>query len=962
MGYFAAFRDFHDGDYEDAERSFRSERSSSIKTIDSRWIDSICYETMLGECYYHMGHLDEALGHYTAAVQLVVAHSEWMRRVQFPAMIPPSGSAVQIPWGVSTRKARRGRFPKEMSTGQGRIDNNEPFRRGGVVQRAYLRPIHVQEIIRCTTLAIRRRAQLLGPARQYDMLTEELVAKFSLRPGRLNHWSESWIDIQLGVALMAAGKEDQALPHLQRSLLIAGEFDHPLTSIGLLELGRLALSGGNYPAALRFFEEATYSAVHYPDPGILEEAFRGAALAYMLDNRKGVYPRLAFAAAWAKRKRLGQLHVSLLLLQAENYAVLGETSQAALLLQAAQQATGRRDMAVGRLGARYAFLRALVFFQQHKIADGNAALATATGYMQRGSYWLFHIKYADRLYTSGTIPARTAMDLYTNVLRDPQPADWAADPMESMAVLMTPHPGPIERWFEVAMERKAHETALEIADRARRHRFYSSLAFGGRLVSLRRILEGPDEGLDRQSLLLRQDLLARYPAYEQHRQQVRVIRDQLKAMPLVAVDQKALQKQSSLLGQLADHCALQEAVLRQMAVRREPAGLVFPPLRSTKEIQESLPDGHAVLVFFATSRHLYGFLLNNERYTYWRVGAPAALQQKIVGLLRAMGHYQANHELAIDEVKSDAWKQEAQQVLEALLAGSRVDLAKEFDELAIVPDGLLWYVPFEALQVKVDGKLRPLISRFRIRYAPTASLATSVGPAANPTGNTAVVTGRLYPRDDEAIAQNALARMADVLPGTVGIKTPLPAPSSIYASLFDRLIVLDDLALNGGPYSWAPVPIDRGRPGSSLGDWLSLPWDGPREVILPGFHTAAETSLKGLDPTTAGHELFLAVCGLMSGGSRTILLSRWRTGGATSFDLVREFAQELPHTSPAEAWRRSVFLTAGSRLNLEQEPRIKRTVTDEPPKANHPFFWSGYLLIDSGSPPAAAEEEPKPAG
>ena len=107
-----------------------------------------------------------------------------------------------------------------------------------------------------------------------------------------------------------------------------------------------------------------------------------------------------------------------------------------------------------------------------------------------------------------------------------------------------------------------------------------------------------------------------------------------------------------------------------------------------------------------------------------------------------------------------------------------------------------------------------------------------------------------------------------------------------------------------------------------------------------------------------GREIFLSVCGLMASGGRTLLLSRWRTGGQTSFDLVREFAQELPHASPTEAWQRSVFLAAGSRLNLEAEPRIKRTATEEPPTANHPFFWAGYLLIDSGTAPKKADPEP----
>ncbi len=57
-------------------------------------------------------------------------------------------------------------------------------------------------------------------------------------------------------------------------MLAGGEYDHPLTSVALLELGRLALAQATMPAASKYFDEATYAAVNYPDYGVLEEAFR----------------------------------------------------------------------------------------------------------------------------------------------------------------------------------------------------------------------------------------------------------------------------------------------------------------------------------------------------------------------------------------------------------------------------------------------------------------------------------------------------------------------------------------------------------------------------------------------------------------------------------------------------------------------------------------------------------------
>lgn len=980
--YHAAFAEFYEGEYKTALDRFLAESRSSIKTSQSRWIDSICYETMCGECYYHMGHFNKALTHYTSAIELYLAFPNWMVQVQFPSSIRPDpGVHKPVPWSGGRRpQAALGQYPTTMMIGQGQIDVNSQIQRGGVIERATLYPIEPAEIVRCTTLAIRRRAQILGPLASHDPVFENLITALSHRPGPPNHWSEAWINLELGLALAAGGREGQAVPVLQRGVIAAGEFVHPLTSTAHLELGRLAAIRGDYAVASQHFEEASYAAFYYPDAGVLEEAFRYAALVHLMANRKGMLAALAPALQWSRAggSRLRQLQTSLLLLAAENNLVLGESAQAASLLEEARLVIGRRQMGQGRIGARRNFLSATALFQQRKTAEGEAILAETMKFMRQSSLWLFQISLADNFFAAGNggaSSARTAVDLYQMVLRDPQPMDWAADPMESLAVLTTPHGLIYEHWFEAVMVRKERETAIEVADRARRHRFLSTLSLGGRLESLRWVLEGPKEMLSQQALLQRQDLLTRFPEYEDLRQRAERMRKTLAGLPLASEDAETLRKQTQGLTQLAGIGHRQEAVLREMAVRREPAELAFPPLRTTAEIQKSLPKGHAILIFFATSRALHGFLLNNERYTDWQVStSPQGVGRQTAALLREMGHYQQNHELTLKDLSESKWRQAAREILNTLLKGSRADFSTKFDELAIVPDGVLWYLPFEALQVEVDGQTHPLIARFRIRYAPTAALAAAPPGWGRRRGHTGVVVGRLYSKLDEEATRTAFTQITKQITGCVAIRSPLPAPSPIYATLLDRLIVLDDLAVTSdlGAYGWSPLPLDRGKSIGSLSDWLLLPWGKPEEIILPGFHTASEESLKRVSRATPGNEVFLAVCGLMSSGARTILLSRWRSGGQTSLDLIREFTQELPHTTPADAWQRAVLVVVSSPLSLENEPRIKRSTSEESPRSNHPFFWAGYMLVDGGTgvaqpepaqpPPAAKINKPNPPG
>jgi CHAT domain-containing protein len=969
QNYFGGFVPFFDGDYRTAVETFLAEGRSAIKTVNARWIDSICYHTMSGECFYHMGDFPKALEHYSSALTLISQYSQWMLRVQFPMTIQAASPAAykSVPWGASTRGAKIATF-HSMLIGMGQLDNYTPSVQGGVIAMPQLKPIDALEIVRCSALAIRRHTELMGPVGLYDPLAASVMAKLAARPGPPNHYSEAWIDVQLGLALQAAGRDAQAIAMLQRSILVAGEYDHPLTPTALLVLGQILMKQGNYTGAAKYFDEATYAAVNFADYEVLEEAFRYGALVHLVTNHKGMFPPLVSAVGWAQARAPRRVYAALLLLAAENAAVLRQTNDAGKLLEQAHYAIGRRTMANGWIGARLQFLTALVDYQQHRIPEGDAAAAAAMSYMRGGSLWLFQINLADNLYTSGavSITARTAMDLYQNLLREPQAADWTTDPMETLGVLTTPHFGPLEHWFEVALDRKDYESAILIGDRIRRHRFFTTQSFGGRLQALRWLLSGPAEVLDKEALLQRQDLLLRYPAYEDLNRQVEQLRKSLAAKPLVAQTQEQFHAQSLALGQVATLSQQQEVMLREIAVRREPAAMVFPPLRATSDVQKSLAPGHAALVFISTSRHTYAFLLDNRRYGYWEVGSMSSIYEKIRTMLRQMGHYEQNAELGIKELSDQQWKQTGKLILDSLLKGSQADFSQPFEELIIVPDGALWYLPFEALQTTVDKQSRSLISRFRIRYLPTFGLIVNDGRGRKPSGHTAVAVGAMLGHDTEAASRAAMEQLARVVPGSEALKTPMPAPSSVYCTLFDRLVVLEDTPSGEGPFSWFPLPSDKGKTGNTLGDWLTLPWAGPEEIVLPGYHTAAENGLKRTVPATAGNEVFLSVCGLMASGARTVLMSRWRTGGQTSYDIVREFVQELPHAAPSDAFQRAVFLTVDSQLNLEGEPRIKRSTSEnELPKATHPFFWAGYMLVDSGGDPrpadAPAAQAPGPA-
>lgn len=960
--YFLAFDSYNAGDFGDAGRIFREAAKTGVRSTEGRWIDSICYHTMIGECFYHMGDLAQALDQYDAALQLFVAHRTWMLRIDFPAAIEPSASTVTstINWGVSKRRSVLGKFPETMLSLQGRPDNAAVLQQGGVVDPQELYPVRVSEIVRCTTLALGRRRELLGPVCPHDPFSAQLVAALSARPAPPNHWSQAWIDVQLGIALASAGRQSEAVPILQRSLLVGGTYEHPMTCYALLELGKLAQEQGKHAAAVDFFAEATYSGAVFGASDVMEEAFRRATTSFMVINKKDVFSYLAPASGWAKARGSRTLYASILVLAAENLASFGQTAPAGALLDQASTVMGRHGLALGAVGARYQYQAAIVSFQRGNLVAGNTALGLAMNYQKNCSKRMFHIAMVDKAYLSGMFTPRIASGLFDDVLREPTAADWALDPMETLGIVTIPHLLPMEHWFELTLHfRKDHQKAFELADRIRRRRFYSSLPLGGRILALRWIMEAPRESLDNAAWLQRQDFLLKYPAYAELARQANAVKTELSRLPLVPGDEDTSKKQVELLASLGKLSGLQELLLHDIALRRDPSEFVFPPIKDLKQMQREMPEGQITLSFLSTARNVYAFALTSDKFQIWQLPEASKIMREVAAMYKGLGMFDRNQALDSKDLAGENWKASAARILDIITNKAKPEIWNQFDEIVVVPDNILWYVPFEILQVTEGKTTVPLSSKARIRYAPTVSLSVPDRRPHKPETNTAVVVGKLMPRDGDEPAATAFDELRGVLPGATRLDPKHPAPSALYGTLFDRLVVLDDIDDVHGPYDWTPVQYDRGKPGSTLGQWFALPWGAPEQVIIPGFHTAAENGHKLVGP---GDEIFLTLCGLMSTGTRTILLSRWRTGGQNGYDLVREFAQELPNTAPALAWQRSVQLARESKLDPDREPRFKPNGKDEPPKAQHPFFWAGYMLVDiSGDPKPPAEPDPEPA-
>ncbi|MEX0641749.1 MAG: hypothetical protein WD468_03560 [Pirellulales bacterium] len=964
--YYAALDAFYMGEYRDAERVLRRETNRGVNSVQGQWIDSVCYHAMLGEVLYQQGRNPEALAEFDQACQLLSAYSNWLLRVNPDPIRPANVTARRVtPWGQSQRQFAPGDVPQMMQIAIGRLDNSQALTQGGIVLQPQYWRINAAEVVRTSALALRRRAELLGPLAPHDPLCRELadvLGRGNLAPA--NHWTSAWIDLERGLAQAGLGKLDEADTLLGRAAIADGQFDHPLTCVALLEQGRIAMLRGDSRRAAQLLAEASFSAYYYENWEALTESAWLGWLNHITTGGAGVYPPLEPIAAWAQTNRLQHMVVKLRLAQAESLLWLGQLPQATALLADTNRRLG--NMRTSLAGIHQLYLQANAQLLLGQVSQGGDLLGQALAAQARGSIRNFQIVRAGQLYDSGGLAPRIATEVYGRLLSDPSPADWVYHPLDAMAVLRSNHDDAFDRWFLAALARKDIPLALEAAEAGKRRRFLSSLPLGGRLAALRTILEAPVSELSPDAVLQRQLILTGYPAYRNLGAIGQKLFGELRAGTILAkdgVDAKSLNDRYDAWSKNADD---RESLLTQIALRRLASSLEFPPLRKTAQLQKNLHQDEALVVFHVAANNLYGFLVTPNDVHAWQAGDVRRLRTTVAGLLRELGNYNATRDLSLEDLKNDRWRVAATEIDKVIFGEAHLDLAKT-KSLAIVPDDVLWYLPFEALVPTGPAPPKVLADLLTIRYAPTASLAVGDTRPFRPAQHTGLVANEFVADKDAGGSVDALQELEQVVAGPVLLPTPLPEPGRLVATLLDELIVLDDVepARDGG-YGWSPLQRSKGAADDTLAKWFALPYGGPERIVLTGFPTAAEQGLKGSRRTSSrggggqpGSEIFQSVCGLMANGARTILLSRWRTGGRTNFDLVREFVQELPNSPAADAWQRACILAREAPLDAAREPRLKRPdAAADMPTAEHPFFWAGYLLVDS-SPRIADEVEPK---
>jgi len=1091
--YYRGVKLIEEGDFTKAALFYQEELRDAVRIGTDQWLDSLCYYAMLGEACYQAGELDEALKNFNAALALSLQYPKWLSRVTYASGVSTVAKPAS-PWGASRRVVPLGVFPPKATIVVGDKITQDRLKKGGAMMEQRAVSIDAAEIIRCTMLATRRRGEILGPLAPFDPKSEEILNLYAKRSVPPNHWSITWLDVLFGIALVQNGRDDDARRVLGEALLMGGQYDHQFTGVALYELGNLYLAAEKPREAAECYYEASISAFHYGDRLLVEESLRRYANARRAAGGNGdPDPVLRNAYLWAKSHKLPLESTSFGLEVAEDMFAAGQTKAAVSALgalNATMKATSGRGLRSSRAADRWNYLQALVHYASGDVAAGDAALKTVVEGERLRSTWALQLRRLDRyvaggLSSNGPITPRNAADLYAVLLREPTAVDWGFRPTESIAIRSLAPPEAYERWFRLLFERDLKDKAFEVAERIRRERFYSTQKYGGRLVSLRYLLTADDALLTTANQTARQAILLAYPALEASLKASKETAAALDALPTVPRDADGRDRQTQLFARLDKLAKEQEAAFRCVVAGRDYVPNVFPPALSVADVQKRLPNETAILSFLDAEGETFGFMIGQNCLDSWRVGPTDRVGAAVSTFLRSLGCVEGTRQVVSADLKEARWKSQGAKLREIVLGASDVEAERfnvVFSKLVVVPDSVLWYLPFEALclpavaatldeetetqtaqtdaengenadagtseavaddaqtaaenaetddldaaysvaddapEAPVDAAddetepqepektasktkkptaskktasqevddassdaettaeskprrrsrsarereeldayeatLVPMISAqdLTIRYSATVALALPNAFGRNAFVDTTVLLGETFPKETRETTDAAFDRLSQAVSKTEGLRRGAlkAVPGSLYATRLRRLVVFDEIVADG--WNWAPVVPSDARRGHGVADWIFAPWGAPRLIVLPALRTPAENALKnGGD----GSEFFLPILAAQSTGADAMLLSRWRTGGRSAFDLSTDFLKNYESEPVADAWKRAVLNLMKRDVVLDEEPRLKTPGrSEEPPKYALPFWWAGYLLIDSGEALSAEE-------
>ncbi len=786
----------------------------------------------------------------------------------------------------------------------------------------------IVEIMRGLAIASYRRRILLGPLAAEDRLASQLLEATKFPAGARLPITDSLIGSMRAAERFTYHDDKQTISEAsQRSTLDGGV--HPLSPIAMLAQASAQAGSAETAVALDVTANVAHSAAALDQPEWVGEAMQLAAgLATTAEQAEAVRQAATAAATSLNRSsRLGTLHC--LLAAADAAISAGNPGAASISLEQARTLSARRDVTQPRLDAYGAYVAARL-----SAASGESIGIQSTSGVDKAIDLLknFALDRRDRnrpvvsmprIYqfalvraAAGTNLGGRTSDVWLKAYSDDPPVDvWRRDAVDALASVMVDRRDAHIARVHLAAAQTYGEDVLLKADDLLASRFYQRLPLGGRIVQVRMTARTDDSLLDKTA--------------------VEFGKSAGRAMMQLRQDAMAMDKPDPAAA------ARLEAAACAIALSRLHIPRSFPPPLDEKLPVSQLPPRTGLLMFVSAGNKTYATLSAEGKTLLWTIGGDARLPSELGRVLRGIGVGKTRGNRLPED---DSWRTDAVALRRHLLPDDATITAERFDEIVVVPDGPLWYLPLELLPVA--GEDSPLIGdSIRVRYAATPGLALrSVAP---PPVSRAIglVADRFFAPADPDLNESITDSILDVVGEPVRLPGNPVTSSGLLGNSIGHLVVAAPRVCNAkSPLSMSIAPYDQGNPDGTVAGWIRFPAQVPRSVILAGFRTPVDAGQMG-----NGDEIFMTLCGLNAAGVRSVLLSRWAVGGESTAIALREFVQELPFAGMNKSWQRAVKVLRRTELDPAGEPLL--TQADHKAEGltgDQPLFWAGYMV---SSPP-----------
>ncbi|MEM9825559.1 MAG: CHAT domain-containing protein [Planctomycetota bacterium] len=888
--------------------------------IRGKWLDSIPSLAMAAECRYQLGDCVGANELVEKALGIAIRHAGWLNRVNWVSVEQPNVNVTKPSWlWPAAQKIDVLVISRRADFVAGQTLTPEALTRGGAIEEPNIRGIDIGEVMRCLAVAAHRRRVLLGPLATAEPLATEAIASISQTPRQMPPGAVSMLASMRTCFQSAVGSDQDARAGLRTATL--GNRVHKLSPIAML-------------TALRGF--SSYKNTNDQVAGCLQTAHVAAAS----EQYEWVGPALELAAGYCNEQTAGGVaEVAMIVARstgtrsrmvcahaataaADAAITAGRLDLATQAIVIANEALGHRSVGVPRIEAYAAYVSARLASAQFASGIDPTLEPAATlakldeftaGRTVKRQTWIacprvFQMQRIEALVRAAA-GAKSAGQLISIYASDPPDWLWRTDPVDALGS-MRPDRTPLHRLrLELAASASDGAAVMAATDDYFADRFHRVLPLGGRRATVR-FLSWADKDLlnpETRRLVEANGPLAR-------------LRDLVTA-------QGADPTHAGTLEALATFVALE---------RRQLPRAALPPLVPKDEFPRMDADTMLLSMVVVNRSIILSASWDGQTRT-WSVPASPVLSS-VQRYLQAIGvRTDRGPKLPGDDTAREQVDRLRRLVAESLIPDPNFLNSLRVKRIWVIPDGGLWYLPFELLPVDEDTLLG---DRFDIRYAPTPGCTRVAAgpPASNP--QVAVAADEFF-SGDTSIDSDYLKRIIDAPRAAIPLGGKSATPTSMIGSVAGHLAVASArVAPAANPLLLVPAPSDPAGPQGTIAAWLRYPHNPPATVSLFGLRSQISQGKLG-----DGSELFGVLCAMRCAAVREVLLSRWAVGGESTAILMDEFIQELPVVGMGNAWMRSRQILRQMPISPAAERLLSKSEYErEDIMGDEPLFWAGYLL------------------